>query len=161
MNVLFRFCSITWILCFLCSCASSPSASPRPNISSSDNTIIPGERIGAVYIGMSRADVFKLKGEPKSTGQRTEGIYYEFEDVSVFVNDRTSKVSSITTLSSQHATANGIKVGDSEIAVRTKLGSPSQKKVLDQQYYNYGYFHDSFWIHFHQGKVWMIVVYSR
>jgi hypothetical protein len=93
-----------------------------------DTLIVPGVRIGPVNLGMSDADVYGLLGDPTQT--MTEGvdmgraIAYVFPKLTVVVSKATHKVTQVTTLDPGYATADGIKVGSSGLAVSTKLGIP-------------------------------------
>ena len=93
-----------------------------------DNLIVPGVRIGPVSLGMSDADAYKLLGDPIRT--MTEGvdmgraIQYDFPKLSIVVSRSTHRITQVTTLDTGYATADGIRVGSSGLAVSTKLGIP-------------------------------------
>lgn len=106
-----------------CATRSSYSPAAAPIF---DKLIVPGKRIGPIALGMPQADVVKILGIPKQTWVDKDGSIYNYPDLDVRINDKTNSVSSLMTLSSEYATADGIRVGMTEPEVRAKRGKPSR-----------------------------------
>src|SRR5687768_7177462 len=61
-----------------------------------DNLIIPGQRIGPVSIGMTRAELLRVKGEPEETQRLTDAMVYRWSGLRVTVADDNSQVYSVS-----------------------------------------------------------------
>jgi outer membrane protein assembly factor BamE (lipoprotein component of BamABCDE complex) len=48
---------------------------------SNDNLIVPGQRIGPTYIGMTLAQLYKALGKPNRTLNMGEDIYYYYDSI--------------------------------------------------------------------------------
>jgi hypothetical protein len=93
-----------------------------------DHRIVPWERIGAVQLGMPAAELMRNLGEPSQTiiGSLDTGviIYHWGNDLHVFVKKEGEYVTQICALSPDYATAEGIRPGASETAIKAALGPP-------------------------------------
>jgi hypothetical protein len=89
-----------------------------------DNLIVPGERIGPVFLGMTEEQLYKKFGEPSNilTTLQSEDIRYQYSTFDANVNKATHKVWSIITSNSGFHTAEGIKPGSSVMETQIKLG---------------------------------------
>jgi len=100
-----------------------------------DNLIVPGERIGPVFLGMTDAQLYKKFGNPSESRQAGTGFTaYFYSTFMVYVGVSTHKVASITSPTgnstySGYATREGVKVGSSGLEVQAKL--PGSSLTLD------------------------------
>jgi hypothetical protein len=98
-----------------------------------DNTIVPGKRIGPVSVGMAVSQLYDVMGEPTQT-QKGRGIErYVFEALEVVVDDTDESVSTVTTGSADYATADGLKVGLTVLAVKAKLAKLSGQLLIREE----------------------------
>jgi hypothetical protein len=118
----------------LAACTNAPPSVQRTDrdiarlMATDDNVIVPGERIGPVFLGMTDADLYKKFGNPLESKQTGTGFAaYFYSTFMVYVGVSTHKVASITTPVgstagySGYATREGIKVGSSALEVQAKL----------------------------------------
>lgn len=118
---------------------------PPPDcVPANDTLIVPGCRIGPVALGLKPADLLNTLGSPNSSmiqSTKTPDLnhIYHYDDFTVFVNTVSGLVSWVFTYSPSYATAEGIRVGVSELEVRVKLGAPDNvsKYNRDSQTYFY------------------------
>lgn len=92
-----------------------------------DNLIVPGQRIGPVYLGMSPEVLLAALGPPDwSRGPSANRIQYGYESrgLYIYVNVRNSRVDGVVTSDSRYRTTKGIQVGDSELELVVGHGSP-------------------------------------
>lgn len=93
----------------------------------SDHLIVPGRRIGSVSLGMTAANLLRLRGDPRHTERYADASVYEFGDgVKVFVSDKSGKVFRICVVSTDYALASALSVGDSDLAIKAKLPPPKK-----------------------------------
>jgi len=91
----------------------------------SDHLIVPGERIGPIFIGMTETQLYQKLGNPSNTVRGSNGawILYEYKNLglSTIVNPYTHKVNTvqITQSDSPYSTREGITGGSSELQVQT------------------------------------------
>ena len=105
-----------------------PSSAPQ---SFNDNLIVPGQRIGKVYLGMPIAQLYKEFGNPsKRDVADGNAVEYTYDRASLTVGVAGGKVIDVATTSSLFRTANGVGVGSSDIEVRSKLGPPESGRRL-------------------------------
>ncbi|HTT36049.1 MAG TPA: hypothetical protein VMH32_00115 [Burkholderiales bacterium] len=120
---------------------SAPEAKPAAKKKSTasvksvikDNMIVPGKRIGPVSVGMSVSQLYDVMGEPTQTQKGHEQDHYVFEDLEVVVDDADESVSTVTTQSPDFATADGLKVGLSVLAVKAKLAKLSGPLLIREE----------------------------
>ena len=98
-----------------------------------DNTIVPGKRIGPVSVGMSVSQLYDVMGEPTQTQKGRGTERYVFEGLEVVVDDADESVSTITTGSADYATADGLKVGLTILAVKAKLVKLSGQLLIREE----------------------------
>lgn len=122
--------------------AAEPAAAPI-----FDQLIVAGKRIGPVAIGMPVADLIGAIGEPNESlnmycgADKTKtcliqafwndrGLSVRFPTVtdSDYSSQPKERVDKISVTDSRWATAEGLKVGSSEVSVRAKLGTPLQQR---------------------------------
>ena len=90
-----------------------------------DTLIVPGVRMGPVHLGITDAELYRLLGDPQSTQVNGDiSRNYIFPNFTVSVSASTHKVIQVTTTDPSFATADGVKVGSSGLAVAAKLGAP-------------------------------------
>lgn len=108
--------------------------------SSSDHLIVPGKGVGPVSLGISQTELYRIMGEPTETWTGSEGATYTFGPLVVFLDYRTG-VFQIQAKGSEFATPEGIRVGDSALALEAKLGPPQSREK-----------HDRLWIYDYRSK---------
>jgi hypothetical protein len=98
----------------------------------SDNVIVPGLRVGDYWLGMTKDDVLKRIGRPKSISYKGESYSLEnlpetyymcFDNVSLLIRD--GSIKEITVDSPLYRFINGLGVGSSEQRVKETLREDS------------------------------------
>jgi hypothetical protein len=127
----------------LTACASTardPGVSLTPEHAASmmainDNLIVPGERIGPIFIGMTEAELYKKMGDPSRTVRGDDGTWlryrYDSTHLSVQVNPSTHKVNVIDNYQIDYfpyATREGVAIGWSELHLQTLPWTLAWKK---------------------------------
>jgi hypothetical protein len=127
----------------LTACASTardPGVSLSPEHAASlmainDNLIVPGERIGSIFIGMTEAELYKTMGDPSRTVRGDDGTWlryrYDSAHLSVQVNPSTHKVNVIDNYQIDYfpyATREGVAIGWSELHLQTLPWTLTWKK---------------------------------
>jgi hypothetical protein len=97
-----------------------------------DKLIVPGRRIGPISIGMTASDLLRILGEPDQTDHSSTATGYKYTSrgLRVQLHDRDQRVSSIAALDASWMTAQGLRVGDSELKMKSRLGAPSSSRTL-------------------------------
>jgi hypothetical protein len=90
---------------------------------SNDNLIVPGQRIGQAYIGMTLAQLYKVLGKPSRTLNMGEDIYYYNDSLMAETNCQT--VWGVITTSKNSRTERGLSVGAQDLEVRALMGNPT------------------------------------
>ncbi len=108
-------------ICFIFSGgATAQSANPI-----GDGLIVPGQRIGPIYVGMDVRLLYQTMGEPRESMPSADGVTYDFGGgLAAIVMNTTQRVYRITANSTNYATKEGIRVGLSDLAVRALDGNP-------------------------------------
>jgi len=101
---------------------------PAPVIQ--DTLIVPGKRIGPVSVGMMVPQLYDVMGEPAQAVKVQGTERYKFEGLEVVVDDVDESVKMVSTASPAYATAEGLKVGVSELAVRARLAKLPGQLVI-------------------------------
>lgn len=126
-------CPLALSALIIAACASAPPSMQRSDqdvarlMAIDDNLIVPGERIGPVFLGMTDADLYKKFGNPSESKLTGTGYTaYFYNTFMVYVGVSTHKVASITSPAgntgySGYASREGIKVGSSALEVQAKL----------------------------------------
>jgi len=76
-----------------------------------DHLIVPWERIGPIELGMTAADLIRIKGKPTQTARGpADGIsvYSWKDDLSIYIRTDGSYVTQICALDPAYATVNGV-----------------------------------------------------
>jgi hypothetical protein len=104
-------------------------------LSVNDNLIVPGERIGPVFLGMTETQLYKKLGEPSQTNAAPTHVAYVYPTLVVEIDTGTHKVWYVgNTSNSGYSTAEGIKIGSSGLAVRTQLAGQYSSRVPAPNY---------------------------
>jgi hypothetical protein len=95
-------------------------------MSVNDNLIVPGERVGPVFLGMTEGSLYQKMGNPNHSDMMDRGAtkYYQWRDIRVEVKESDHKVFNIEVTGSSYRTAEGISTGSSDLEVKSKLGQP-------------------------------------
>jgi hypothetical protein len=89
-----------------------------------DNIIVPGDRVGPVFLGMTDVDLYKRMGDPTNTFQSKDGsTSYQYGGLMVYVFPD-HKVRFVY-INEGYYTKEGVAVGTSNLALLAKLGKPS------------------------------------
>jgi len=110
----------------------APRQNQRQKISrehSEANIIVPGISVGQYKLGMSKDDVLKELGEPKSIRHRRKGYDIYFDGICFNIVD--DSVNEITVLSTLYKFADGLGVGDSEQKIKQAFGDNFQFKETE------------------------------
>ena len=105
-----------------------------------DNLIVAGKRLGPVSVGMPVSQLYDVMGEPTQTvkGRGTER--YVFEGLQVVVDDADGSVVMVSTESPDFATADGLKVGLTDLAVKAKLAKGQGQLFIQEEGETTSYF---------------------
>jgi hypothetical protein len=98
-----------------------------------DNTIVAGKRIGPVSVGMPVSQLYDVMGEPTQTQKGRGNERYVFEGLEVVVDDADELVSTVTTGSPDYATADGLKVGLTVLAVKARLAKQQGQLLIREE----------------------------
>lgn len=99
-------------------------AQSRASAGASDHLIVPGERIGPIFIGMTETQLYQRLGDPSETVRGNDGTWIEYDynnlGLSIYADPATHKVYTIGTQgdNSPYSTREGIRVGSSELQVQ-------------------------------------------
>jgi hypothetical protein len=97
-----------------------------------DHLIVPWQRIGAIELGMTAADLIRIMGEPTQTSRGPPGgisIYRWKNDLSVYIKMDGSYVTQICALDPAYATADGVHPGATDLSATALLGQPKSSRV--------------------------------
>ncbi len=101
-------------------------------MATNDNFIVPGQRIGRVFLGMSTVQLYRAMGEPKESTTFNDGSSgYSWKDLWV-VADRTGKVVWTQAQGPRYSLADGLTVGASLLAFQAQLLIPTRRKQMRQ-----------------------------
>jgi hypothetical protein len=108
-------------------------------MASHDNLIVPGERIGRVFLGMSTAELYRAMGDPINSTAFNSGTFgYEWHDLNVMVS-QSKTVTWITTSGSTYSLVGGLTVGSSILALQSTRPAPAFSKAFDASRNSYCY----------------------
>lgn len=117
-----------FLIVFLSGCASGQSlqemkAADPPK---DDKLIVPGWRVGKVYLGMTSAALLTAMGEPDmaSPYHHTTNFTWKNAGLSVQLDMEADSAINIEVFRESNVTAAGVRLGMSELAVTAKLGKP-------------------------------------
>ena|ERR1039457_4347804 len=95
-----------------------------------DNTIVPGDRIGQVFLGMTEDQLYQRLGEPSKTQTASGTVDYVYPSLNVNVDAITHKVWEIDMQNPAYSTVEGISIGSSGLALRTKIREQYTQRSL-------------------------------
>lgn len=111
-------------------CASTAMVLPPPPsaLPENDQKIVPGQRLGNLVIGMSDRQVYQLLGDPQMTADAPRGFTYVYRPAAVSVDtyEATQQVEEIDTYNPAYSTAEGVRVGDTMLSLRSNYGEPDK-----------------------------------
>jgi len=105
-----------------------------------DQLIIPGERMGNIYIGMKRTEMIKMLGQPDKPATIThEGFkeyqYMEKHLLMIDIDPKTDRIKYIATgIGSIYSTKSGLKVGIPAKSVTDIMGGVKPVKIGENAY---------------------------
>jgi hypothetical protein len=113
-------------LLMLASCASSSSLMLSAQdhdsfMAINDNLIVPSQRIGPAFLGMTERELYKKLGEPTQTMNNGPYTLYYYPTVDVSILKSSGTVIQVTASNPAYHTTEGIKVGSSLLEMKTKL----------------------------------------
>ncbi len=124
-----------------------------------DYKIVPGVRIGPVNLGMTAAQIYAAKGEPKSSMSYTDGHFsYDWGDISV-QSDKAGHVVVINPGNGAYTTPDGLQIGSSELALQAKRPNPAWVKAPLPEHNDYC-FDDGLGVNTYQGRITGMTVWS-
>jgi hypothetical protein len=136
----------------------------------SDHLIVAGQRIGPISIGISGAELFKLMGDPTNTQTSDGSVYsYSFGSLlrtgpdrqwSLLALVKESRVIFVQTWDTRFATPEGVRVGDSQLAMEAKMKRPESIQKITDGYLTYSYKRGAINLHVVNGKIISIQVTS-
>jgi hypothetical protein len=97
-----------------------------------DHLIVPWERIGPIELGMTAADLIRIKGRPTQMSRGpADGIsvYGWKDDLSIYIKTDGSYVTQICALDPAYTTVNGVHPGSAHLSVIALMGQPKSSKV--------------------------------
>ena len=98
-------------------------AAPAPR----DTLIVPGERVGAIALGMTAMDLAGAAGTPPQTVQQGKDTVFSWGDVTAQISEGASGVDVITVNDPRYETSNHIRVGLASLAATAVLGYPEKR----------------------------------
>lgn len=126
---------------FLMACATrdiwDKAGAPPPQ----DYTIVPGQRIGPVYLGMSPSQLWRALGSPSASvpiSDKRTRFDFRDHDLRVYVSMVTGVVDGASTSSPRYTTKEGVKAGATELELLASRGLP-QWKWPKPSVHGYGY----------------------
>jgi hypothetical protein len=102
------------------------AAPPSPEVVArllavNDSLVVPGQRIGPVFLGMTEQQLYQKLGAPNETMTGSATVNYEYPTLQVCVDATTHLVWEIDTHTSGYSTVEGITLESSGLAVRAQL----------------------------------------
>jgi len=86
-----------------------------------DNLIVPGQRVGPVFIGMSASELYRAMGEPDSTHNDGTWVEYQYKDLGTLVrNDQKVWTVWVQPNSPRYGTAEGTRIGAPDLPIRAR-----------------------------------------
>ena len=108
-------------------------------MASNDNLIVPGERVGRVFLGMTTSQLYRVMGDPiNSMAFNSGGFRYEWRDLDVIVS-QSKTVTWITTSGSTYSLSGGVTVGSSALALQSNRPPPAFSKAENASRTSYCY----------------------
>ena len=114
---------------------ATTASAETPSAQSSDRLIVPGKRIGALYVRMPLAELSSIFCAPVEVLNGTGSSLYIFKDTrfdAFTVKDATKQVIDMTTFSPEYKTREGVGVGSSDTDVRAKHGNFSTVRKVPE-----------------------------
>ncbi|HEY4265996.1 MAG TPA: hypothetical protein VGM72_11810 [Micropepsaceae bacterium] len=97
---------------------AAPASAPR------DMLIVPGDRAGAVALGMTPAELTASVGTPADVQHQGPDTIYSWGDVTAEISDKSPNVDLISVNDPRYETADHVRVGLAVFAVMAVLGDP-------------------------------------
>jgi hypothetical protein len=116
-------------------CSSAHRLPAPPAEISFDTLVVPGERIGPVYVGMTGSQLLKSAGEPMSAVRPCKDCPTAtrfLNGIRASIREADMRVIQVTTGDGRYKTKEGLGPGSSELAVRSAYGMP--RKVVQADF---------------------------
>src|ERR1700674_4407168 len=96
-------------------------------MTANDKLIVPGERAGPIFFGMTEAQLYQKMGNPDRSNPANNGalIVYVWGDLVASVQASTHTVVQMQVMGPSYGTLEGVSTGTPELALKAKLGQPS------------------------------------
>lgn len=116
-----RFFPVSFLSAVLIASAATPA--------NADSLIVAGHRVGPIRIGMTATELYKAMGNPTSTVETNSRLtFYNYGGENVLTAQCwDGRVKTIGVRSSEYKTAQGLRVGDSQLALLAKMGQPASR----------------------------------
>lgn len=143
------------------------NAQSRSSTEGSDHLIVPGVRIGPIFIGMTETQLYKTLGNPSETVRGNDGtwISYMYNDLGLTAqaNPATHKVNMIAIAgeNSPYSTREGIRVGSSELQIQILPWKLLEKRLWEPNGRLWRFHYPGIVIETRSGNVSSIFVYPQ
>lgn len=96
-----------------------------------DHLVVPGKRIGRIYLKMPLKDALKVLGDPSESRQQAAASSYLYqqqgiEQFAIVVDEATQQVIAVRTGTLHQHTPDDVAVGSSQAQVKAILGAPAR-----------------------------------
>jgi len=132
-----------------------------------DSLIVPGDRVGRVFLGMTEEQLYERMGNPSNTHllilNGVQVNVYQWDDLEVSVQPSNRQVVDIRVDGPRYATREGVSVGSYELEMKAKLGEAAWGPVpayRDRNVFKY-WFNSGLRVDVEEGKVVQMGVYRR
>jgi hypothetical protein len=93
----------------------------------SDNLIVPGERVGQIALGMTQAQLAAAMGSPGDVLHQGSATTYSWGQVAAEIGDNSPGVDLITVNDLRYDTPGHVHIGLAAVAAAAVLGQPNKK----------------------------------
>ena len=94
-----------------------------------DMTIVPGDRIGVIVIGMTEAEMIAVSGQPDQRLMQGRDNLYSWGLVTARIPAGATGVDEIVVMDTRYLTQQRVHVGSTDIAVTNTFGQPAKRST--------------------------------
>src|ERR1700752_5007906 len=142
-NFMFALCPA--VILAACAAGGEVGRAPRSDqdaakiMASNDSLIVPGDRVGRGFLGMSVAQLYRAMGDPNSSMAFDDGGFsYDWNNLHVVVN-QSKTVTWMVVSGPTYSLSDGITVASSTRALKSKRPTPAFSKAADATHNSYCY----------------------